>query len=79
MPPGAAAGPPLNGLAASKVELTGGRTIVADNGYLTASIAAPDAHIVKGYANGMMSSRVAPQHLSGAEIAALVAYIAALR
>jgi mono/diheme cytochrome c family protein len=72
-------GPSLYGLAGSKVVLANGKTVVADDGYLTAAIAAPDAQIVKGFPAGLMSSRVTPQHLTSAEIRALVAYVKSLR
>jgi cytochrome c551/c552 len=72
-------GPSLNGLAGSKVTLADGTTVTANDGYLTAAIADPDAQIVKGFQAGMMSARVAPQHLTPAQIRALVAYIETLK
>jgi cytochrome c551/c552 len=74
-----ATGPILNGLAGSKVKLSTGKTVTADDAYLTRSIAAPDSQIVSGYAPGVMSSRVTPQRLTSAQIVALVAYIKTLK
>ena len=72
-------GPILNGLAGSRVKLSTGRTVIADDAYLTRSIAAPDSQIVSGYTPGVMSSRVTPQRLTGPQIRALVAYIDSLK
>src|SRR5262249_12023796 len=74
-----AAGPLLNGLAGSRVRLATGAVVKAADAYLTASIASPDSQIVSGYSPGLMSARVAPQGLTGPQIAALVAYLKTLR
>ena len=74
-----AAGPLLHGLPGSKVELADGTTVTADRAYLIRSIAAPDSQIVKGFQPGLMSSRVDPQHLTRAEIAALATYLETLK
>jgi cytochrome c oxidase subunit 2 len=72
-------GPSLSALAGSKVVLDGAETVVATDGYLTQSIADPDAQVVQGFPKGLMSARVTPQHPTGAEIKALVAYIKTLK
>jgi hypothetical protein len=69
----------LNGLYGSKVTLADGTTVTADRAYLIRSIAAPDSQIVQGYQPGVMSSRVLPQRLTRAEIAALATYLETLK
>ena len=76
---GRARGPQLIGLAGSKVALADGRTIVANEAYLTRSIAAPDSDIVAGYPSGLMASIVDKEGLTRAQIDALVAYIETLK
>ncbi len=49
-------GPTFKGLAGSTVELEGGKTVTADADYLKRSITDPDAEIVDGYAEGIMSA-----------------------
>jgi len=49
-------GPTFKGLAGSKVQLTNGQTVTADDAYLLESIVDPDKQIVKGYQPGVMSS-----------------------
>jgi cytochrome c2 len=73
----ASVGPSLKGVAGSKVTLSNGQTITADDAYLRQSIANPDAQIVKGYRAGVMSAAVASFNLAGKpdEIRALVAFI----
>jgi mono/diheme cytochrome c family protein len=71
--------PAFNGLAGSKVELTDGKTVTADDSYLTESILTPDAQIVKGYRAGFMTALVKPGSISRAEARALVAYIKTLK
>jgi len=72
-------GPPLLGVAGSRVELADGKTVRADRAYLYESIASPNRQIVNGYQRGVMSAWVAPQHLTHAQINALVAYLETLR
>jgi cytochrome c2 len=74
-----AVGPSMNGLAGSKVELADGSTVTAGDAYLTASILAPDAQIVKGYPRGYMSARVKPGTITAAQAKAIVAYIHTLK
>jgi hypothetical protein len=61
------------------VKLSTGKTVTADDACLTRSIAAPDSQIVSGYTPGVMSSRVAPQRLTGPRIRALVANMTTLK
>ena len=49
-------GPSFKGLAGSKVQLTNGQTVTADDAYLLESILDPDKQIVQGYQPGVMSS-----------------------
>jgi mono/diheme cytochrome c family protein len=75
-------GPPLNGLYGSKVTLTSGKTVVADDDYIKLSIMEPDSQIVNGYPSGVMSSHI-EQYLSSIEqpnnLDALLAYIKSLK
>jgi mono/diheme cytochrome c family protein len=68
-------GPPLNGLAGSKVQLTGGKTVNADSAYLLRSILDPDADIVQGFPKGVMSATIRPHSVPEAKAKALVAFI----
>lgn len=70
-------GPSLKGVAGSKVTLTSGQTITADDAYLERSIANPDAQVVKGYSAGAMSAAIASYNLSTKpdDIRALVAFM----
>jgi cytochrome c2 len=49
-------GPTFKGLFGSKVMLTNGQTVTADEAYLLDSIVDPDKEIVKGYQPGVMTS-----------------------
>ena len=49
-------GPTFKGLSGSKVTLTNGKTVTADDKYLLDSIIDPDLDIVKGYQPGVMTS-----------------------
>jgi cytochrome c oxidase subunit 2 len=69
-------GPTWRGLYDSKVELTDGRTVTADESYLTKSMMEPRADVVVGY-NPVMPSYHAL--LTEPETAALVEYIKSLR
>lgn len=73
----AGVGPSLKGVAGSKVALTSGQTITADDAYLEQSIANPDAQVVKGYTAGAMSAAIASYNLSTKpdDIRALVAFM----
>jgi cytochrome c oxidase subunit II len=69
-------GPTWRGLYQSKVKLTDGRTVIADEGYLTKSMMEPHADIVLGF-NPVMPSY--HSLLTEPETAALVEYIKSLR
>jgi cytochrome c oxidase subunit 2 len=69
-------GPTWRGLYESKVKLIDGRTIVADEAYLTKSMMEPRADIVEGYTPVMPTYHTV---LSEPETAALVEYIKSLR
>ena len=62
---------------AARVTLTNGQTVTADDAYLERSIADPDAQIVKGYHQGIMSAAIASFDLDAKpdDIRALVAFI----
>jgi len=51
-------GPTFKGLYGSKVQLTNGKTVTADEKYLLDSIIDPDLDIVQGYQPGVMTSVV---------------------
>jgi mono/diheme cytochrome c family protein len=75
-------GPPLNALYGNQVRLDKGQSVVADDAYLRESILEPDAKIVEGFQEGVMSATVGPemsdiQHDDN--LAALVQYIASLK
>jgi cytochrome c2 len=74
-----ATGPTFKGLAGSKVSLTDGKTVTADDAYLLESIQDPDAQIVKGYAKGVMASVIKKGQVSKADADALIAYIKTLK
>ena len=64
-------GPTWTALYGSSVTLAGGRVVVADEGYLWASVRDPNAQIVEGYLPGIML----PLQLTDAEITSIVEYI----
>ena len=70
-------GPTLQGLAGSTVTLSDGRTVTADDAYLTKSITDPDAEIVKGSQKGVMPAAISSFGLAHKphDVAALVAFI----
>jgi cytochrome c2 len=68
-------GPTFKGLFGSKVKLSNGQTVTADEAYLLQSIEDPDAQIVMGFAKGVMSSAVKPHSVSQADAKALVDFI----
>jgi cytochrome c2 len=72
-------GPTFKGLAGSKVQLTNGQSVTADDAYLTKSIDDPDAEIVQGFTPGIMSAVIKPGSVSQADTADLVAYIQTLK
>ena len=68
-------GPTFKGLAGSKVQLTNGKTVTADDKYLLDSIIDPDADIVKGYQPGVMTSVVKKGQVSKDQAQQLVDFI----
>jgi cytochrome c2 len=68
-------GPTFKGLYDSKVQLSTGQTITANDAYLLASIMDPDKQIVKGFPKGVMSATIPPGSVSTANAKALIAFI----
>jgi mono/diheme cytochrome c family protein len=68
-------GPTWKGLAGSKVQLSTGQTVTADDAYLLESILDPDKQIVKGFPKGIMSASIPPGSVSEAKAKALIAFI----
>ena len=71
-------GPTFKGLAGSTVQLADGTTVTADDAYLARSIGQPDADIVDGYSQGVMSGTIPAGSVSESDIQALVAYLKSL-
>ncbi|GBD99013.1 cytochrome c [bacterium BMS3Abin07] len=65
--------PPLRGLAGSRVELTDGTTVTADDAYILQSITKPGARVVKGY------SAMPDIGVGDADAKALIDYIKSLK
>jgi mono/diheme cytochrome c family protein len=68
-------GPSFKGLYGSKVRLSNGQTVTADDAYLLESILDPDKQIVQGFPKGVMSATIAPGSVPQAKAKALVAFI----
>lgn len=66
-------GPTFSGLAGSKVQLEGGRTVTADDAYLRRSITHPSAQVVAGF-RPIMPDR----DLTDAQVGSIVAYLRAI-
>ncbi len=76
------AGPALNGIFGTPVQLEDGQTMVRDEAYLRESILQPDAKIVAGYPRGGMSAGIAGirnRLQQGDTTQALVDYIRSLK
>jgi mono/diheme cytochrome c family protein len=71
-------GPTWANLAGSEVELADGTTVTADDEYLARSIVRPDADVVAGYPEGLMSSAAATESITSDEADAIVAYLRTL-
>jgi len=69
-------GPTLKGLFGSRVELSNGTSVVADEGYLRESLEEPNEQLVKGYQPVMPSFKAT---LKPDEIEALIAYMKTLK
>ena len=72
-------GPSFKGLYGSKVQLSTGQTVTADEAYLLQSIMDPDKQIVKGFPKGVMSATIRPGSVSAANAKALIAFIKSKR
>ena len=72
-------GPTFKGLYGSKVQLSNGQTVTADDAYLLESILDPDKQTVKGFAKGIMSAAIAPGSVPEAKAKALIAFIKSKR
>ena len=70
-----AAAPTFLGLAGSKVKLSDGTTVVADDAYLNRSILDPDAQTVAGFRKGLMRTLIKPDSITTIQAAAIVAYL----
>jgi mono/diheme cytochrome c family protein len=68
-------GPTYKGLFGSKVQLSNGQTVTANDAYLLESILDPDKQIVKGFPKGVMSATIPPGSVPIANAKALVAFI----
>ncbi len=75
------AGPSWKGLAGSRVKLTDGRTVTADDAYLSRHITEPDAFTVQGYPGDVMAQAIETLDLKSkpADVRALVSFIDSLR
>ncbi|HEX6662151.1 MAG TPA: cytochrome c [Gaiellaceae bacterium] len=73
----AGVGPTVKDLAGSRVQLSDGSTVTADDAYLAKAITDPDAEIVKGYQRGIMAGAISSFGLANKpqDVAALVAFI----
>ena len=65
--------PPLRGLVGSRVELTDGTTVTADDAYILQSIRKPGARVVKGY------SAMPDLGVGDADARTLIGYINSLK
>ena len=74
-----AAGPTFAGLSGSRVTLTDGTTVTADDAYLERSILDPDAQTVAGFPKGLMRKLVPPNSITTLQARSIVAYIDTLR
>jgi cytochrome c oxidase subunit II len=74
-------GPSWKGLAGSRVTLSDGRTVTADDAYLRRHIVEPNAFTVNGYPGEVMAQATEALDLRGKprDVAALVAFIDSLR
>lgn len=72
-------GPTFKGLFGSKVTLTNGQTVTADDAYLLESIEDPDAEIVKGFQAGIMSATIKPHQVAESDARDLIAFIKSLK
>jgi cytochrome c oxidase subunit 2 len=73
------AGPTFKHLYGSRVKLTTGKTVIANDAYLLESILDPDRKIVAGRPKGVMTTVIRKGQVPRKDALALVAYIKALR
>jgi len=74
-----AVAPSFKGLAGSRVKLTGGQTVAADDAYLIESTINHDRQIVDGYRAGVVGRFVPPGSVSRAQAQAIVDFIKTLK
>ena len=72
-------GPSFKGLYGSKVQLSNGQTVTANDAYILESILDPDKQIVKGFPKGIMSATIRPGSVPVAKAKQLVAFIKSKR
>ena len=72
---GSSAGPTFAGLAGSRVTLSDGTTVTADDAYLKRSIIDPGAQTVAGFPKGLMATLVPPNSITTLQAAAIVAFL----
>jgi cytochrome c553 len=74
-------GPSWKGLAGSEVTLSNGRTLTANDAYLTRHIIEPDALTVRGYPAAVMGEAIEGLSLRSrpADVAAIVGFIDTIR
>jgi cytochrome c oxidase subunit 2 len=72
------AGPTFKGLYGSKVHLSDGSVVSANDVYLERAIRDPDAQTVAGYRRGLMATVIPPGSISPRQAKAIVAYLATL-
>ena len=68
-------GPTFKGVYNSKVQLSTGQTVTANDAYLLESIRDPDKQIVNGFPKGVMSATIPPGSVSIPNAKALIAFI----
>lgn len=72
-------GPTWKGLYLSKVRLSDGSVVKADEAYLRESILQPSARTVRGFTPGLMETVIKPNSLPQEQVTALVNYIKSLK
>ncbi len=72
-------GPTWRGMAGEQVELADGRRVLADADYLLEAILDPDAEVVAGFPEGLMSAAIPPGSLSESEALSIVTFLETLQ
>lgn len=75
----ASVGPTWKGLYLSRVKLSDGSVVTADEAYLRESILQPSAKTVRGFTPGLMETVIKPNSLPEEQVTALVNYIKSLK